>query len=207
MTTQRDRGTDYGTLPTAIPYVLEQWTRRLYTAMPGEVIAYDRATRRADVRGSLDVVTSDGQNMPRPVITDVPVVLPASQLFVLDFELKPQDQVLLVFGMRGLSRWLIGHSQAPADVDGMMSEKDAIAIPGFGPLGAHQPAQRIYADDDGIEVHGGNVRIEGATQVTIVGGSVTLTGTTTINGVSVADSTAGTGSAGTPAHTHTLTGA
>ena len=59
MTTQ-DRFVDYGTLPAGIPRVLHQWLLGLYTAMPGEVVSYDAANRRADVRGQLAVVLHDG---------------------------------------------------------------------------------------------------------------------------------------------------
>ena len=52
MTTQ-DRYIDYGTLPTGIPRVLHQFMLGINTAMPGEVVRYDAATRRADVRGQL----------------------------------------------------------------------------------------------------------------------------------------------------------
>ena len=58
MTTQ-DRFVDYGTLPTGIPRVLHQFMLGLNTAMPGEVVRYDAATRRADVRGQLALVLDD----------------------------------------------------------------------------------------------------------------------------------------------------
>ena len=96
--------------------------------------------------GALAVVLNDGTQVDRPVISNVPVLFPASGFmdrmggFLQSFPLMPGDPVLLVFSMRGLARWKltngrlsIGDMAPIPDVDSMLSERDAIAIPGFGP--------------------------------------------------------------------------
>ena len=82
MTTTQDRGKSYGNMPTGIPRVLDQHARRLYTSMPGTVVSYDATNRRADVRGSLDVVLADGTQVERPVISNVPVLFPGGANFI-----------------------------------------------------------------------------------------------------------------------------
>ena len=103
------------------------------------------------------------------------------------------------------------------DVEGLLSQNDAIAIPGFGPVGAHTPDIRIASDDDGLTIQredaerirfnmSGGITIISAGEIIIMGGDIILTGDTTINGATVASATAGTSSAAGPgAHTHTLT--
>ena len=170
MTTQ-DRFVDYGTLPTSIPRVLHQWLLGLYTAMPGEIVAYDAATRRADVRGALAVMVKNGrleEPVDRPVISNVPVLFPASGFmdrmggFLMSFPLKAGDSVLLLFSMRGLAQWKLTNGRlavadkAPIpDVDSFLAERDAIAIPGFGPEMGHLPPEgwpsvEVTVEDDNL---------------------------------------------------------
>ena len=149
MTTQ-DRFIDHGTLPTGIPRVLHQFLLGLYTSMPGEVVSYDAVNRRADVRAALAIVLNDGTQVDRPVISNVPVVFPAGQNFLLTFPLEPGDPVLLVFSMRGLSRWKATHGMTAPDTEGMLSQQDAVAIPGFGPVGAYVPPVEIEAGADSL---------------------------------------------------------
>ena len=215
MTTQ-DRFVDYGTLPTGIPRVLHQFMLGLNTSMPGEVVRYDAANRRADVRGQLALILDDGTQIERPVISNVPVVFPVAAEFALLYPLEVGDSVLLVFSMRGLSRWKATHGMTAPDTEGMLSQQDAIAIPGFGPAGAHEPDIRITSDTDGLTVQrangervrfnaGGGITILSAGEITITGGDVTIAGTTTVNGRRVANADVNTQSAS--GHTHGLTAA
>ena len=218
MTTQ-DRFVDYGTLPTGIPRVLHQFMLGLNTAMPGEVVRYDQATRRADVRGQLAVVLDTGEQIDRPVISNVPIVYPVAAEFALLFPLAVGDSVLLVFSMRGLSRWKATHGMAAPDTEGMLSQQDAIAIPGFGPPGFHLPDIHITCDLAGLTIQradaervrfnaGGGITILSAGEITITGGNVTIAATTTVNGNRVASQPAGTNAASGPgSHSHGLTAA
>ena len=215
MTTQ-DRYIDYGTLPTGIPRVLHQFMLGINTAMPGEVVRYDAATRRADVRGQLAVVLDDGTQIERPVISNVPIVYPVAAGFALLFPLEVGDPVLLIFSMRGLSRWKATHGMTAPDTEGMLSQQDAIAIPGFGPPGFHLPDIHITSDLAGLTIQradaervrfnaGGGITILSAGAITITGGDVTIAGTTTVNGRRVANADVNTQSAS--GHTHGLTAA
>ena len=137
--TNKDPGVEYDNSPNVFPFMLEQYTKRLYTAMPGQIVSYDADKRRATVRGSLQVVMHDGELVERPVIINVPVVFQQSLGFLQAFPLVEGDSVLLVFSMRGISRWKMMHAESAPGVDGLMSERDAVAIPGFGPHFDHLP--------------------------------------------------------------------
>ena len=148
--------------------MLHQFLLGINTAMPGDILSYDAETRRADVRGALAVVLNDGTQVDRPVISNVPVLFPASGFmdrmggFLQSFPLMPGDPVLLVFSMRGLARWKltngrlsIGDMAPIPDVDSMLSERDAIAIPGFGPEAGNLPPEgwpsvEITVEDDNL---------------------------------------------------------
>ena len=189
------------------------------TAMPGVIVSYDAINRRADVCGALALILDDGTQIERPVISNVPVVFPVAAEFALLYPLAVGDSVLLVFSMRGLSRWKATHGMAAPDTEGMLSQQDAIAIPGFGPAGAHEPDIRITSDADGLTVQradaervrfnaGGGITILSAGEITITGGDVTIAGTTTVNGRRVANADVNTQSASGPgSHSHGLTAA
>ena len=145
-----------------------------------------------------------------------PVIFPVAAEFALLYPLAAGDPVLLVFSMRGLSRWKATHGMAAPDTEGMLSQQDAIAIPGFGPMGVHEPDIRITSDNDGLTVQrtntervrfnaGGGITILSAGEITITGGNVTIAGTTTVNGRRVANADVNTQSSG--GHSHGLTAA
>ena len=203
-----------------IPKAIERALKGINTAMPGEVISYDADTRRANVRGSIQLLMVDGTTVDRPVIANAPVVFPMSGTFAMTWPLHAGDPVLLVFSQRGIGNWKREHAQSPPAVDSLLSERDAMVIPGFGPSGMHEPDIRIVATDDSLTVQRADaerirfasdgITIESAGTVSVTGGNVSIAGTATVNSVSVADANAGTGSVAVGnhgSHTHTLTAA
>ena len=213
----RDRQ-DNSSLSRVIPRAIEQAIKRLNTSLPGEIIRYDAENRRADVCAMVRLLTVDGETIDHPVIPNVPVVFPMSDTFSMTWPLHPGDPVLLVFSQRGIGNWKREHAASPPNVDSLLSERDAIAIPGLGPRGDHEPDIRIVATEDAITVQrNDNIRITfddaGITiasnlAVAVNATDVTITGATTVNGEPLADQSAGTssvavGNHGT--HSHNLT--
>ena len=151
---------DYSNLAVAVRFALRQGLKDLYTCMPGIVRSYDPETRRATVQGALSIVTTDGRVIDRTPVHDVPVVLPAGGGFALTFPLEPGDPVLLVYSQRGLSGFKKMHDLSAPDLDGFFSEKDAVAIPGFGAR-QHDTDHRIDISSSGIRIQtAGTLEIE-----------------------------------------------
>ena len=173
----------------AVPHAIRQALLGVSTCLPGEVISYDATTRRARVQPAISLLMDDETTVDRPIVADVPVVWPMCRTFMLTGVLEQGDPVLLVMSQRGLERWKVAHANAPPG-GGMHDLKDAIAIPGLGPVGAFAPANRVEVTDSGIS---------------ITGTALAVTAPFTVNAVPVANASAGTGVAGNPAHSHTLT--
>ena len=57
--TSMNRDTDYANLAQAIRFAIRQSLKDLYTCMPGIVESYDAETRRAVVKGALNIVTTN----------------------------------------------------------------------------------------------------------------------------------------------------
>ena len=131
--TSMNHETDYSNLAQAIRFAIRQSLKDMYTCMPGIVESYDAETRRAVVKGALKVVTTNKEEIEREAIHNVPVVFPSGGGFAMTFPLEPGDPVLLVYSQRGLANWKRTLGVAAPDIIGFFSEKDAIAIPGFGP--------------------------------------------------------------------------
>ena len=153
---------DYSNLAVAVRFALRQGLKDVYTSMPGIVRAYDPETRRATIQGALSIATTDGRVIDREPIHDVPVIFPAGGGFALTFPLVPGDPVLLVYAQRGLAGFKKTHELSTPDLDGFFSEKDAVAIPGFG-VRRDDTSHRIDVSSAGIHITTlGTVAIEAA---------------------------------------------
>ena len=134
-------------LPLAVRFAIKQAFKGINTCLPGLVLDYDRGTRRATVQPALSIMTTDGRFIPRAPVPNVPVVFPSGGGFSLSFPLHDGDPVLLVYSQRGLSGWKITHDQSPPDRISLFDAADAIAIPGFGPVGNDDPNHFISFEE------------------------------------------------------------
>ena len=77
---------EYEAVQQGIPFFGGELLKRVHTSLPGVVVAYNAATRRARVQPAVDhMISPDGnphadfadlEPMPNPVILDVPVYIP-----------------------------------------------------------------------------------------------------------------------------------
>ena len=143
--------TDYSNLAQAIRFAIRQSLKDLYTCMPGIVESYDAETRRAVVKGALRVVTTNKEEVEREAIHNVPVMFPSGGGFTMTFPLERGDPVLLLYSQRGLANWKKTLGVAAPDTIGFFSEKDAFAIPGFGPTQG-ELEHMIAIESDGFHI-------------------------------------------------------
>ncbi len=146
-----NRDTDYANMAQAIRFAIHQSLKDLYTCMPGIVESYDAETRRAVVKGALNIVTTKKEEIEREAIHNVQVMFPSGGGFTMTFPLERGDPVLLLYSQRGLANWKKTLGVAAPDTIGFFSEKDAFAIPGFGPT--HGELEHMIAiEPDGIHI-------------------------------------------------------
>ena len=146
-----NRDTDYANMAQSIRFAIRQSLKDLYTCMPGIVESYDAETRLAVVKGALNIVTTKEEEIEREAIHNVPVMFPSGGGFAMTFPLEQGDPVLLVYSQRGLANWKKTFGVAAPDVFGFLSEKDAIAIPGFGPTQG-ELEHMIAIESDGVHI-------------------------------------------------------
>ena len=129
-----DRNKNYHDITTAMNFVLRQWSKGLYTGMPGIVEKYDANTRRATVRPAIKVRLTNGEEHSRPSIVNCPVVWMATGNYSFIMDLSPGDPVFLFFSMRGISNFKKSYKESSPDPGNIMQMHDVVAFPGFGPL-------------------------------------------------------------------------
>ncbi len=153
-------------LNTLLDMALTARLQEVYTALPGTVIAYNRAKKTVNVRPSL-LQSVDGTAVDMPIITDVPVVFPGSNDAVIQFPLVSGDRVLLVFTSRSIEEWMGSTGNRLPSDPRQHALTDAIAIPGLYP--SVSPGK--VAESDGLEV-----RYKGAKRGITPSGNIELNG-------------------------------
>ena len=126
---------------TSLPRILRNWTKSLRTASFAEVMEYDPRTRRAKIKGAVQEVLEDGTPTERPMVAEVPVIWGGGAGLTTVGDLEKGDMVLVVYAQQGIGGWKKKHETSPADVDGLLDEKDAIAVPWTGP-GPDEPIEQ-----------------------------------------------------------------
>ena len=118
---------------------------KLQTALPGLIVSYDAATRRADVQPSFKIRAKSGELVRAPQIIGVPVVFPGAAAGGLTWALEAGDEVLLICAQRRLALWLerggeVDPWEGAAGPPPLHRLDDAIAIP--SPFSAPRVAPR-----------------------------------------------------------------
>ena len=159
----RNPDTDYGLLPTMLQFVLQQFRRTLSTCMPSRLRSFDRASRRAVMEDSIKVRMTSGEEKPRAPTADVPIIFPGGGGYILTFPLQAGDQLLRVANERGLSEFKRTFAEASPDAGSFLEAKDAVALPGFGPLSITPAGEgAVLQTVDGsvyIEVHDDRIKV------------------------------------------------
>lgn len=153
----------------AMDTALDTRIKRLHTALPGRIVAFDTARQVASVQPMIEQQLMDGSRQPLPMLPDVPVQFPRGGGFVLTFPVKPGDECLLVFNERCIDGWWhSGASSEPLDYR-QHDLSDAVAVMGISSLPQVVPA---FATD-AVELR----RLDGSAYVRLdEGGTLTLDG-------------------------------
>jgi hypothetical protein len=112
----------------------------LHTSLPGEIVEYSHAKRKAKVKPLIKFQKKDGTFLEYPIITGVPVVFPCSSSASLIFPVKSGDRCLLVFAERSIDEWLFDGRDMEPEIHRLHSISDCIAIPGLQPFTENNPA-------------------------------------------------------------------
>ena len=163
----------------AITRFLEGRLMDVHTISVGIVQSFDGAKRRASIQPALDNVKTSGETVQKPLLLDVPVLTHQTKKWLIGLPLEAGDTVLLVYSERGIERFKRTLQRGAPEAGVMHAEKDAIAIPGFGPVGAVTLASdtgvtvqsvdavtAVIVEDAKVTVKAAAIRLEGDVQIT-----------------------------------------
>lgn len=148
----------YPSLSDVLDVALTSALADVHTSMPGVVVSYDAASRRASVQPLIQRAYFDEDDVRQveryPVLPSVPVVMPGNSSVGLVWTVKPGDRVLIVFSESSMNQWLAQDSEGDPLDERRHSLSDALAIPGLNPTGD-------VTDDvgDALVLHGDDVKL------------------------------------------------
>lgn len=121
----------------------------LHVSLPASIEKYDGV--KADVRPLLKRKMRDGTEFELPVITNVPVIWPATADAEIVLPLAAGDTGMLIFAERSLDIWLVqGGSVSPDDFR-KFNLSDAQFVPGLRPFNketAYDPDRLVMRHGD-----------------------------------------------------------
>ena len=198
----RDADARYEVVQQGIPFYGAQLLKRVHTSLPGVVVAYDAAARRARVQPAVDLLLSPPDNptadfgalipLPKPVILDVPVIHLSGGGYTVHVPLAAGDPVMLLFAERDIAAFKLTLETGPPISDDVMEIQHAVCIPGFVPLTVTLAGDGlvIQANDGLPYVHLRNdpatvdVRLDAATHAVLTPAAIDLTAATvTVSGM------------------------
>jgi hypothetical protein len=145
-----------------LTFAFEQMLKNIYTIIPAHVISYNSETKRAIVRPSIKIETSQ-EIISQSPIANVPVVFPCGGGFTLLSPLPAGSPVLLFFSQRGITKFKQSFEEVAPD-ENLFDKQDAIAVAGFGSLSvtpatedgislqSEDGTKYIFIEDDKIEI-------------------------------------------------------
>lgn len=143
-------------LSDAVNQAIENRLSAVHTSLPGRIVQYDAATQLAEVKPLIKRRYPDGTTESLPVITNVPVILPAGGGGLLSFPVRQGDQVLLIFCEKSLDVWISkGGEVDPLDRRNF-NLSDAIAITGLfstNKAGLAESEDTILVNDAGAKLN------------------------------------------------------
>jgi hypothetical protein len=97
--------------------------------LPAQVTSYDREKNRVEVQLSINLLTTDGSQIPRPHLVNIPVLTLGGGLFSMSFPLKSGDLGWVLANDRDISSFLQSYSQGSPNTTRMNNFADGMFIP------------------------------------------------------------------------------
>ena len=130
----RNTDTKYRENIESMEFVLQQFRKTIYTALPATIESYDAETKRAKLVPAIKSISTDNKSSPLPALVDVPVIFPASGAFTMHFPLAAGDAVLVVFSQRGIQNFKQDYQSSNPTNENVVDYDSPIAIAGFGAI-------------------------------------------------------------------------
>lgn len=101
------------------------------TSIPGHIIAFDPATQLAQVQiGVVRIDRNGNTSTPSPII-ECPVQFPGGSSYIVEHQIDPGDECLIIFSQRNIDAWVNTGGVAQQPIIRFHDFNDAMVIPGL----------------------------------------------------------------------------
>lgn len=161
-----------GSLAGTLQFAFERMMMKTDGMLPARVIQYDRDKNRVQVQMLITMITTNGEQVPRPQVASLPVLLMGGGGFLLSFPIKTGDLGWVMASDRDISLFLQNYNQSPPNSERVKSFSDGLFIPDT------MTNYTIDGDDDeSIVIQS----LDGSTKVTIGDDLITIKSPTKVN--------------------------
>ena len=112
-----------------ISFAFSKMLQNVNGMLPAQVMNYDRETNRVQVQILITMISTSGEQMPRPVVGSVPVIIMGGGGFSLSFPINPGDLGWIMAADRDISLFLQSYSQSPPNSNRVKNFADGLFIP------------------------------------------------------------------------------
>ena len=190
------RKADQMTTAELVLAIIQDRLTRVGTSIPGHVTAFDPATQLAQLQ--IGIRSSQGAQLP--IIIECPVQFPGGA-FVVEHQIDPGDEGIIVFSQRCIDAWVETGGDAEQPVPRMHDFADAYFIPGI----RSKPNVITGFSNDGIKLRNeaGDkyIWLKSGGDIEITAGTVAITGDLTATTIAAETSLTAAG-AEVVGHTH-----
>lgn len=119
-----------GTLPAMMKFCLQKFMQGDVSGMlPARVLAYDRTANRVQVEILIMIVSTGGNQYPRPQLASIPVFVFGGGNLMMSFPLKTGDLGWILANDRDISLFLQTYENEPPNTARMFSFSDSVFFP------------------------------------------------------------------------------
>ena len=140
-------------LSELIKRTIIQTMRQLRVSMPCEVVRYNSKRQMVDVRIVQPEIDLAGNNIPMPVITNIPVSFVRCGKSHITHPINKGDTGFIVFADRDISSWVETNNKSVVDSARTHSMQDSYFIPGIVGGGTNANANDVEIKYNNTTIH------------------------------------------------------
>lgn len=170
-------------LSELIKRTIIQTMRQLRVSMPCEVVRYNSKRQMVDVRIVQPEIDLAGNNIPMPVITNIPVSFVRCGNSHITHPINKGDTGFIIFADRDISSWVETNNTSVVDSARTHSMQDSYFVPGIAGGGNNANPNDVEIKYNNTTIHlrkNGDVDINTPSKVNVNASNVIVTANTTV---------------------------
>ena len=168
-----------GSLVGVMNFAVQKMMQAMNGMLPAQVTSYDRDTNRVEVQLMISLKTTDGSQIPRPHLVNIPVLQLGGGTFSISFPLKAGDIGWVIAADRDISTFLQNYTQTAPPTTRMHNFADGMFIPdlmkSYNISGSNEDYLIIQNEDASIQVEMGLNSSTGANEINVTGDRINIT--------------------------------